>query len=134
MKMKAPATASHPRSTCLLFTALINTGKLDGATACFGREACLLTQDATAVHGRERIRPLLSQLIARRAQIAVEMSNILVAGDIAFGRERWAIGIDGVEGARFNQSCDTDLVLHRIEGLWKLALLAPWGWGQARQT
>jgi ketosteroid isomerase-like protein len=134
MKTKALAEASHPRSTCLLFPALLNTAKLDGALACFGKEACLLTQDATAIHGRERIRPILAQLIARRAQIIVEMSNVLVAGDVAMAREHWRIGIDGVEGARFEQSCDPGLILHRIEGLWKLALLAPWGWGGTRRT
>jgi ketosteroid isomerase-like protein len=60
------------------------------------------------------------------------MSTVVVAGDVAFASERWTIGIDGVEGSRFEQSCNTALVLHRIEGRWKLALLAPWGWGDTQ--
>jgi ketosteroid isomerase-like protein len=133
MKPKLAAPPSQSRSASLDFPTHLNAGRLDAATACFARDACLLTRDATAIHSRERIRPLLAQLISRRAQIAVETSNALIAGDVAFARERWTIAIDGVEGSRFEQLSEPDLILHRIEGKWKLALLAPWGWGEAHQ-
>lgn len=129
MKSGAPATHPHPRSTCSTFPAHLNAGKLDAATACFAKDACLLTQDVTAIHDREHIRPLLAQLIARRTKISVTLRNLLVAGDVALVRERWEMALDGVEGSRFTQHCAATLVLNRIEGQWKLVLLAPWGWG-----
>lgn len=113
---------------CLALPALISAANLEAASACFTRDACLLTQDATAIHGREHIRPLLAQLIARRTRIAVEQSTLLSAGDVALVRERWTIQIDAAEGARFEQSCSPTLVLRRVEERWKLALVAPWGW------
>lgn len=112
---------------CLSLPTLISAGNLDAAASCFARDACLLTQDSTAIHDREHIRPLLAQLIARRARIVVEQSSLLRAGDVALARERWTIEIDAAEGARFEQSCSPTLVLRQAEGPWKLALVAPWG-------
>lgn len=115
--------------TCLSFPELLGCGNLDAASACFARDACLLTQDATAIHGREHIRPLLAQLIARRTRIDVGLSNVLVAGNVALVREQWTIQIDSVEGSRFEQTTSATVVLRRIEDQWKLALVAPWGCG-----
>jgi ketosteroid isomerase-like protein len=114
---------------CLSLPELISAGNLSGAAACFARDACLLTQDSTAIHDRQHIRPLLAQLIARRARIEVEQSNLLYAGDVALAQERWTIEIDAAEGSRFAQACRPTLVLRQLEGQWKLALVAPWGWG-----
>jgi ketosteroid isomerase-like protein len=113
---------------CMSLPALISAGNLEAATSCFARDACLLTQDATAIHDRVHIRPLLAQLIARRARIEVAQSSVLRAGDVALARERWTIEIDAVEGSRFEQVCNPTLVLRQVEAQWKLALVAPWGW------
>lgn len=123
------APASPPRLACLSFPKLLSSGDLEGATACLARKACLITPDATAVYSRDRIRPLLAQLIARGVQIEVEVSNVLPAGDVAFVRERWKIRSDGVEGSDFEQTTCPAMVLHQIEGRWKLAIVAPWGQG-----
>jgi ketosteroid isomerase-like protein len=130
--MKLSSVSEHLKIACLSLPALISAGNLEAATACFARDACLVTQDATAIHERDHIRPLLAQLIARHARIAVNLRNVVVAGEVAFARERWTIQIDAVEGSRFEQACDPILVLRKVEGRWKLALAAPWGWGEAR--
>lgn len=128
MKTDLVASSSHRRIACLSLPDLISGGNLEAASACFTRDACLLTQDATAIHDRAHIRPLLAQLIARRTRIAVEQSTLLSAGDVALVRERWTIQIDAAEGERFEQSCSPTLVLRQVEERWKLALVAPWGW------
>lgn len=128
MNMKSELLSPKPnaKSARPPLTAFLSTGKLDAAAACFARDSCLLTPDATAVHGRESIRPLLAQLIARRAQIRVEFSNVLVAGEVAFVQERWTVCTDGVEGSRFEQTCEPTLVLRLIEGYWKIVIASPW--------
>ncbi len=130
MKTAAPPTSPRAHWGGLAFTEMLSAGNLAAATACFTRDACLLTQDATAIHTRDAIRPIIAQLIARRARIEVELTNVLTSGDVALARERWTIEIDGVEGSRFDQACTPTMVLRRVEGQWKLALLAPWGWGE----
>lgn len=118
--------------TCLAFVHTLNSGDLNRATSCFARDACLITPDATSIYGREGIRPVLAQLIARRIEIRVESSNVVVAGDTALASERWTIRSSGVEGSRFEQALSPTLVLRHIEGRWKLAVAAPWG--PARQS
>ena len=125
-------TLLKPQSTgiaCLALPKLLSAGDLNLATACFSRDACLLTPDTTAIHGREHIRPVLAQLIARHVRIEVEQSNVLEAGDVAFARERWRINAEGSAASRFEDTCAPLLVLKRIEGSWKVAIAALWGWG-----
>lgn len=105
---------------------------LGRACACFAREGCLITPDGTAIRGRERIRPLLAQLIARRTQIEVEFSSVLTSGDTALASERWTIHCDGVEGSRFAQASNPTMVLRRLGTEWKLEIAALWGWGDVR--
>lgn len=121
------AEALHAVRTRIGFVRALSSGDLDGAAACFTRDGCMVTPDATAVHGRERIRPLLAQLIARRAEIEVELSTVITAGDVMLANERWLFRSGGGDGMpRIEQSLDPTLVLHRIEGKWKLAIVAPW--------
>lgn len=134
MKVQEATRASHSVvSPCLPFVRALSIGDLDAATACFARDACLITPDATAVHGRERVRSLLAQLVARRTEIKVELSNVVRAGEVVLANERWRVrsGV-GDEAPQIEQRLDPILVLHRIEAEWKLAIAAPWGWGQSR--
>jgi ketosteroid isomerase-like protein len=128
--MKADSLTSQASARTIRppLPSLLSAGRLDAAMACFAKDACLITQDATAIHGRSRIRPLLAQLIARHAQIEVEFSNALIAGEVAFAQERWMVRMDGVEGSRFAQVCEPTLVLRWIEDRWKIGIAAPWGW------
>jgi uncharacterized protein (TIGR02246 family) len=122
--------ASPPiQMACLALPQLLSVGDLNGAAGCFARDACLLTPDATAIHGRKDIRPVLAQLIARRPQIEVEAGSVIVAGDAAFANQRWQLTAQGAEGSRFEQAYNPSLVLRQIEGSWKVAIAALWGWG-----
>jgi ketosteroid isomerase-like protein len=127
----ATERAPHPIQARLAFVRTLNIGDLDGALACFARDACLITPDATAVHGRERIRPLLVQLVARRTEVEVELSKIVEAGGVVLANERWRIRSgSGGEAPRIEQMLNPTLVLRQIEAEWKLAIAAPWGWGR----
>jgi ketosteroid isomerase-like protein len=128
------STLSSPTRTnaaCLALPKLLSIGDLETAAACFCRDACLLTPDATAIHGRDHIRPVLAQLIARHVRIEVEQSNLLEAGDVAFARELWRVSAQGSAASRFEEVCSPLLVLRQIEGSWKVAIAALWGWGKS---
>ncbi|HXS33622.1 MAG TPA: nuclear transport factor 2 family protein [Solirubrobacterales bacterium] len=131
MKTQLRPLPSRRGLACLSLPELLSAGDLEGATTCFARDACLLTQDATAIHTRDRIRPVLAQLISRHIRIEVELRCVLAAGEIGLATEHWTIEIDGTEGSRFEQTCTPTLILHRIEERWKLGVVAPWGWGSA---
>jgi len=116
-----------PACACLPFVQALSFGDLDAATACFARDGCLITPDATAVHGREHVRPLLAQLVARRTEIKVELSNIVWAGEVILANERWRVRSGGGAAPQVEQTLNPTLVLRRIEAEWKLAIAAPWG-------
>lgn len=119
--------AREPQDSTRAFADSINRGDLDAATNCFTKDACLLTPDATAIRGREEIKPILHQLIASGSRIDVQESSIVRAGEVALGTERWAVTSAGSEGAPFTRTLSPTLVMREIEGVWKLAVAMPWG-------
>ena len=120
-----------PRQSTAAFARAINAADLDAATHCFAKDACLITPDATTIRGREGIRPILAQLIARESRIEVQASSLLLAGEVALGSERWVIRSAGAQGAVFAQASNPTMVLPLLEGAWKLVIAAPWGWGMS---
>lgn len=129
LRNPTPVSLNRPQA-CFAFVHALNSGDLNRATACFARDACLITPDATAIYGRDRIRPVLTQLIARHTEITVESSTVLTAGEVALAHEHWAVRSNGVEGSRLEQVFSAMLTLRRIEERWKLAIVAPWGWAR----
>lgn len=124
--LEPPPVAAVPQEAWAAFVAALNEGRLREATACFIRDACLITPDATAVHGREEIRPLLAQLIARGTRVEVGLSTELRAGEVVLSRQRWIVRSHGADGRPYTQELSATLVLHRLEGSWKIAVAAPW--------
>jgi uncharacterized protein (TIGR02246 family) len=123
----SPAQAAQADAALHSFAAALSRGDLHGAAACFTREGCLITPDGTSVHGREDIAEVLAQLVARRTDIEVDSLVVRQAGDIALASGRVTMRSDAPEGTRFAQTCDPTMVIHRVEGTWKLAVIAPWG-------
>jgi ketosteroid isomerase-like protein len=128
----AAVQPAGPAGACPHFTEALNRGDLQSAIACFARNGCLITPDATAVHGREQIRPLLAQMVISRTEIRVESATAIGAGETILAQERWRVRAGQPEPARVERSLDATLVLGLIEGEWKLTIVAPWGWGRFR--
>jgi ketosteroid isomerase-like protein len=118
--------AQTPQESTRAFAASISRGDLDGAAYCFAKDACLVTPDATAVRGRDEIRPILHQLIVLESQIEVQESSVLLAGEVALGTERWVVTSPGSDGGSFTRSLTPMVVLRELEGIWKLAIALPW--------
>lgn len=132
MKLESASVLPHgPTGVCPSFARALSRGDIDAAAACFARDGCLLTPDATAIHGRDSVRQVLAQMVARRTRVLVEASNSIRGGEVVFARERWRVRAGELEGTPLEQVLDAILVLHWIEGNWKLAIAAPWGWGAA---
>ncbi|MGN6585961.1 MAG: YybH family protein [Solirubrobacterales bacterium] len=120
------STKASPQESTRALAESISRGDLDGAARCFAKDACLVIPDATAVKGRDEIRPILRQLIASGSQIEVQESSVVLAGEVALGTERWVVTTPGSEGRSFTRSLTPTMVLRRLEGVWKLAVAIPW--------
>jgi ketosteroid isomerase-like protein len=121
--------AETPEEVTRALAESVTWGDLEAATRLFAKEACLVTPDATAISGRDHIRPILRQLIASGSRIEVQESSMLVAGEVAFGTERWTVTTPGSEGRPFTRTLTPTMVLRRLEGAWKLAVAIPWAGG-----
>jgi ketosteroid isomerase-like protein len=115
-----------PEETLLAFAGAIARKDVTAAAACVSRDACLVTPDATAVCGREAIRPILAQLVAMRLAVRAEMGQLLIAGDIALGRGRWRSRSAEPGHAPYEQDWRSTVVLKRVEREWKLHIAIPW--------
>jgi ketosteroid isomerase-like protein len=118
--------AKMPQESSRAFAASISRGDLDAAAYCFAKDACLVTPDATAVRGRDEIRPILHQLIALESRIEVQESSVVLAGEVALGTERWLVTSPGSDATPFTRALTPTLVLREVEGLWKIAVAMPW--------
>lgn len=118
--------AQTPQESTRAFAISISRGDLDAAAYCFAKDACLVTPDATAVRGRDEIRPILHQLIVLESQIEVQESSVLAAGEVALGTERWTVTSRGSEGDPFTRALTPMVVMRQLEGVWKLAVALPW--------
>lgn len=127
----ASPTLPGPGKACLSFPAAVSAGELDAAAKCFARDGCLITPDATAIHGRESIRRVLAQMIVRDTEIEVELSTAVGAGEVVLIHQRWRIRSGERAGGRLEQVADALMILRRVEGAWKLSIAAPWGYRQA---
>lgn len=121
-----PRPVQPNKPVLFAFTAALSAGDLTAAAACFAREACLVTQDGTAIHGRREIASVLAQLIARSTEIEIEQVVVRRAGEVALAAGRWTMRSDGPEGSHFVQVAEPTVVLRWIEGNWKIAIIAPW--------
>lgn len=124
----ATVDLSTPASAPVTLCDALNRGDLDVACGCFTRDAYLITPDGTAVRGRGAIGGILAQLIATGAEISIEVSAIIAAGDVALAHQRWHLQSSSPAGS-WEQDSSPRLVLQRVESQWKLAIAAPWGWG-----
>jgi ketosteroid isomerase-like protein len=120
--------AATPRHACAALSGALSSGDLDAALACFAPDACLIAPEGTEVHGEAAIRSRLAGLIQSRAEVAIELTGVLSAGDIALAHERWSFRSEGEDLSR---APHPTLVLRRLGAEWKLAIAAPWGWAPA---
>ncbi|HEX6205787.1 MAG TPA: nuclear transport factor 2 family protein [Solirubrobacterales bacterium] len=127
----ANSSRPGPGKACLAFPQAVSAGDLDAAATCFARDGCLITPDATAIHGRESIRRVLAQMVVRRTEIEVELSTAVGAGEVVLIHQRWWIRSGEQAGDRIEQIADAIMILRRVEGTWKLSIAAPWGYRQA---
>ena len=91
------------------------------------REVCFLTQDATAIYGRDRVISLIAQLIAAGVDVCSLAHHALQITSFALVSARWRVSFRARE-TPLVQNTEATLVLADREGSWKFLLLAPWGY------
>lgn len=115
-----------PQHLLLCFISALNDDDLEAATRCFARDACFLTPDATAIRGRDSVRSFLAQLIASEHHIDADLGTTVIAGDVAFCRNRLKTVSGARTGVPFKQHSESTAILRHREDNWRLQILALW--------
>jgi ketosteroid isomerase-like protein len=120
-----------PQEVTRAFADALSAADLDRAASFFADDGCLVTPDATAVHGpqgirasgHQGIRAILAQLTAGRVQLRVASKSVHTITSMAL-----CIFTYAREGAApFIQVSDSTVLLRRQNRAWKLLIVAPWG-------
>jgi ketosteroid isomerase-like protein len=118
-------TGSSPQEVVHGFGAALSAGDPEGATAMFSGQGCFVTPDSTVIEGRAEVRGFLQQFVALASELSIDQRTMLTAGDIAVGSESWSVRLGRGPGAVRRISRST-IVLGRIEGVWRIAVVDPW--------
>jgi ketosteroid isomerase-like protein len=106
------------------FGAALRAGNAGAAAALFSRHGCFVTPDATVIRERSQIHGVLQQLIDMAGNLTIAQRTILTAGDVAVSSESWSIRSEANDSIR--RSSRATIILGRIEGIWRIAVLDPW--------
>jgi ketosteroid isomerase-like protein len=107
------------------FGLALRAGDVGTATALFSRHACFVTPDSTVIQGRAQIGPFLRQFVEMAGELHFEQRTMVTAGDVAIGSENWTVGFGG-NGGKLRRTTRSTIVLNRIEGRWRIAVVDPW--------
>lgn len=125
--MTTTAAVDEPLAAVDRFLRALARGDVEKLSSQLCRDACFLTQDATAIHGRARVGALLGQLVNANLRVLSERCHAIPMGDFALVCARWEMRLSTHAGP-LSQTTDATLALARRESRWKLLLIAPWGW------
>lgn len=107
------------------FGVALRAGDIARATALFTRHACVVTPDSTVIQGRAEIGAFLRQFSDLTGELTFEQRTMVTAGDVAIGSENWTVQFAG-NGGGVRRTSRSTIVLNRVEGLWRIAIVDPW--------
>ena len=108
----------------------LETGDLERVISLYDPEATFVPQPGESIRGREAIRDALAAFIALRPQMTGEIEQVLIAGDTALVRNRWALRGRQSDGTAVEMDGTSADVLRRGEdGQWRIVIDDPWGTG-----
>jgi uncharacterized protein (TIGR02246 family) len=108
----------------------LNAGNLEAAVALYEPNARFVHKSGELVVGRAGIRPVLADLIARKARLQGRVIKVVSAGDVALLYTDWQGTMVETSGETVEQHSRAIEILRRQpDGTWKLIVGDPNGRG-----
>jgi uncharacterized protein (TIGR02246 family) len=119
-------TAKTPEDCDALFEKYLNAGDLDSLVALYEPGATLVAAPGQLATGTDAIRAALQPFLDMKAQIKLNVTQTIVAGDIAVTYNEWT-GVAKVPGADDMKFAGKAMeVCHRqADGTWRFAIDDP---------
>ncbi len=120
--------ARTPADVDLQLIAAINVGDVDSAVGCYEPGAALVYPQGTTVTGTEAIREVLSQFMAIRPEMDINVLLVIESGDTALVHSKWTtVGTD-TDGNQVDFAGQgTEVVRRQADGTWLFIIDNPFG-------
>jgi uncharacterized protein (TIGR02246 family) len=106
----------------------INTGDLESLMPLYEGEAAFATQPGSLAHGPRGVREALAGFISMKGKLDLEVTRVLVVGDLALVTGTWSFDGTGPDGEPVRLAANNADVLRRqADGTWRFVIDNPWG-------
>jgi uncharacterized protein (TIGR02246 family) len=117
-----------PEELSMAFAEALRKRDVERAVELWVDEPTILAPTGEALQGREAVRAALIALIENGADVQIELSRSVTAGDVALGLGTLTLSGVGADGEPFNQRSSSAVIYSRAaDGRWRIAIDAPWG-------
>lgn len=108
--------------------AALHAGDAHRAAQLWTQDAKLIAADGQVSEGNEAIAEALQALVSNGARLAIELTHLFVSGDVAMATGTLTVTATDAEGSSHSHTSESVVVYRRGEdGLWRVAIDAPWG-------
>ena len=106
---------------------VFNHGDIEALVALYAPDATIVSEPGQQVSGKESVRAALEGFLSLKGTITLETRNVVVAGEIALTRGRWALRGTGADGQPLEMGSDNAEVWRRQpDGTWLTIIDNPW--------
>lgn len=115
---------TKPEECDELFAIYLNTGDVDAVLQLYEPEASHVRPDGIVPHARLGIRPALEEFVAMHPTLAVDVKNVVRAGDdLAVLYDDWTLAAHGPNGEPVEMNGKGVHIVHRQrDGSWAFAV------------
>ena len=117
---------TDPRDNHSLFERLSKEGDVEGLVELYTEDARYVAGPDQHLRGRDEIRTALQAMVDAGYQTRLDLTGLVVAGDVALEKSRWTTELPGENGAMVETTGLSTVVLRReSDGCWRILVDDP---------
>ena len=118
-----------PSAVLELFVRFVDEARLDAALSLYEPDAVMVEKPGRMARGSAEIRAALAALIDSGVHLAIEVTQVIPASDLAFVVSAWSVAAPAAAGGAHvvAQGEGTDVMRRQPDGSWRFVLDNPYG-------